>query len=252
MRAGGVTVEQESAGLPETIAKNLQAFVELAQKTLGADLRSIVLFGSAAEGKLRATSDVNVLVVLAAWTPAKLDALRDPLRNVRAAIALSPMVVLESELPAAMEAFAVKFSDILRRRQVLCGTDPFVGLSVSRAAEISRLRQVILNLLMRLRERYLATSLREEQAARVLAEVAGPLRASAATLLELAGKGGPSPKVALESLVRELPGEGWQEILATLSRVREGQPLGKGVAPATLLRLIELAAAMHGQARAIA
>ena len=245
-------MEHESAGLPETIAKNLQEFVDLAQKTLGADLRSIVLFGSAAEGKLRATSDVNVLVVLSAWITAKLDALREPLRNVRAAITLSPMFVLESELPAAMDAFAVKFSDILRRRRVLCGTDPFVGLSVSRAAEISRLRQVILNLLMRMRERYLATSLREEQAARVLAEVAGPLRASAATLLELSGKGVTSPKAALESLAHELPGEGWQEILVTLSRAREGQPLDKGVAPATLLRFFELATAMHGQARAIA
>ena len=245
-------MEQPSASLPENIAKNLQEFVDLAQKTLGADLRSIVLFGSAAEGRLRATSDVNVLVVLAAWTPATLDVLRDPLRNVRAAIALSPMFVLEAELPAAMDAFAVKFSDILRRRRVLCGTDPFVGLSVSRAAELSRLRQVLLNLLLRMRERYLATSLREEQTARVLAEVAGPLRASAATLLELSGKGVTSPKAALESFVRDLPGDGWQEILATLSRAREGQPLGKGVAPATLLCLIDLAAAMQGRARAIA
>lgn len=251
MRQGGVAVEQESANLPENIAKNLQEFVDLAQKALASDLRAIVLFGSAAEGRLRATSDVNVLVVLSAWTPAKLDVLRDPLRNVRAAIALSPMFVLEAELPAAMDAFAVKFSDILRRRRLLCGSDPFAGLSVSRAAEINRLRQVILNLLMRLRERYLATSLREEQAARVLAEVAGPLRASAATLLELAGKGVTSPKAALEALVREVPGDGWQEVLITLSRVREGQPLGKGVAPATLLRLIELATAMNERARAI-
>ena len=86
-------MEQESASLPENIAKNLQEFVDLAQKTLGPDLRAMVLFGSAAEGRLCATSDVNVLVVLANWTPAKLDALRDPLRNVRAAIDLSPMFV---------------------------------------------------------------------------------------------------------------------------------------------------------------
>jgi hypothetical protein len=151
-----------------------------------------------------------------------------------------------------MDAFAVKFSDILRRRRVLCGSDPFTGLSVSRAAEINRLRQVILNLLLRMRERYLATSMREEQTARVLAEVAGPLRASAATLLELSGKGVTSPKAALQAFAGELPGDGWREVLATLSQVREGQPLGKGVAPATLLRLIELASVMHGRVSAIA
>ncbi len=245
-------MDQTSAPLPEAVAKNLQEFVDIAQKTIASDLRSIVLFGSAAEGRLRATSDVNVLVVLGAWNPARMDALRDPLRNAQAAIGLSAMFVMESELPAAMDAFAVKFSDILRRQRVLCGKDPFTGLKVSRQAEITRLRQVLLNLLLRMRERYLLTSLREEQAAHVVAQVAGPLRTSAATLLELAGKTADSPKAALEAIVRELPGDGWGDVLATLSQAREGASLAKGVAPNTLLRLVELAAAMHDRAAKIA
>jgi predicted nucleotidyltransferase len=241
-----------SAPLPEGIAKSLQEFVDLAQTTVAADLRAIVLFGSAAEGRLRTTSDVNVLVVLGGWNPARLDALRDPLRNAQAAIGLAAMFVLESELPAAMDAFAVKFSDILRRRRVLCGQDPFAGLKVSRQAEITRLRQVLLNLVLRMRERYLSTSLREEQAAHVVAQVAGPLRASAATLLGLAGKGVDSPKAALEAIVREMPGDGWPDVLGTLSQDREGASLAKGVAPNTLLRLVELATAMHHRASTIA
>jgi predicted nucleotidyltransferase len=235
--------------LPETTARTLQEFVDTAQKVIGSDLGAIVLYGSAAEGRLRATSDVNVLVVLAAWNPAQLDALAEPLRNAHAAIALSATFVLSSELPLVMQAFAVKYADILRRRRLLCGTDPFVGLAISRAEEIMRLRQVLLNLLLRMRERYLSTRLREEQAAKVLAQMAGPLRAAAATLLALAGSPAFSPKAALEHVAAGLPGEGWQDVLANLSRVREGQALDKGVAPANLLRLVELAGAMHEQAR---
>ncbi len=42
----------------------LDAVVDAARRAFGDDLRSIVLFGSAAEGRLRATSDVNLMLVL--------------------------------------------------------------------------------------------------------------------------------------------------------------------------------------------
>lgn len=237
--------------LPEAITRHLRELVSLAEKALGPTLCSMVLFGSAAEGRLRITSDVNLLVVLTEWNPQRWDGLRDPLRNAHAAIALSPIFVLESELPAALEAFAVKFADIMRRRQVLCGRDPFAGLAISRSAEISRLRQVLLNLVLRMRERYLTTSLREEQVARVLGHFSGPLRAAAAALLELSGKPVPSPKAALEAVAAGIPGPDWPQVLAALSSVREGQNLETHVAPAALLRLIELASAMHAQAQTL-
>jgi predicted nucleotidyltransferase len=237
--------------LPEAIARHLREFVSLAEKSLGPSLGSMVLFGSAAEGRLRTTSDVNLLLVLTTWNPQQWDGLRDPLRNAHAAIALSPMFVLERELPGALEAFAVKFADIMRRRQVLCGRDPFAGLTIPRGAQIARLRQVLLNLVLRLRERYLTTSLREEQAARVLAQVSGPLRAAAATLLELSGKPVASPKMALETVAAIMPGQDWPQVLTALSSAREGKEMESGVAAATLLRLIDLASAMREQAQAM-
>jgi predicted nucleotidyltransferase len=238
--------------LPEATAETLGEFVDSARTIIGSDLEALVLYGSAAEGRLRATSDVNLLVVLSAWHPAQLDALAEPLRNAHAAIALSATFVLKSELPQVMAAFAVKYADILQRRRVLYGADPFAGLAIARPDEIYRLRQVLLNLLLRLRERYLSSRLREEQAAKVLAQMAGPLRAAAATLLLLEGRPAFSPKAALEHVAASMTGDGWQEVLANLSRAREGQALGKGAAPATLLRLVELAGAMHAQARALA
>ena len=47
----------------------------------------------------------------------------------------------------------MKFADIAARHAVIDGRDVFAGLTQSRAAQLTRVRQVLLNLLLRLRER---------------------------------------------------------------------------------------------------
>src|SRR3954447_11775063 len=102
-------------GLPETVERAITSFVDAAKPAFGANLVSIVLFGSGAEQNLRATSDVNILLVLKRFDQAAADRLREPLRYAHAAVELNAMFLLEAELPAAMEAFAVKFADIQAR-----------------------------------------------------------------------------------------------------------------------------------------
>jgi predicted nucleotidyltransferase len=174
-----------SSELPMSVAKALDDFVEAAKLCFEDRLKSLILYGSGAEGQLRPTSDVNVILVLSAFEPARVDRLREPLRVAVAAIRPSAMFLLESEIRTAAEAFAVKFADVLHRRRILFGRDPFQGITISRAAEIARLRQVLLNLILRMRSVYATRSLREEQLALALADFAGPLRASAAALIEL-------------------------------------------------------------------
>lgn len=231
--------------LPPTVTRVLDGFVDAARAALGSDLTSIVLYGSAAEGRLRKTSDLNVIVVLAAFDPAKVDELREPLRTAHAAVALEAMFLLEAEIPAAVEAFAVKFADIRQRRRVVYGSDPFADVAPTRGAEIARLKQVLLNLVLRLRQRYLLRSLRDEQAVLLVADSAGPLRACAEALLELQGTPAPSPKEALERVAASLPSESFGEVLAHVSEARETGVLPPDVAPKTVLRLLVLASAMY-------
>jgi hypothetical protein len=194
---------------------------------------------------------VNVIVVLTAFDASRVDGLREPLRTAHAAVQLEAMFLLDREIPAAVEAFAVKFADILHRRRVLHGDDPFVSVTPSRDAEIARLKQVLLNLVLRLRQQYLMRSLREEQAAVVVAETAGPLRACAEALLELQGKPAPSPREALARVATALDGTGWNEVLEHMSHAREHRALPPGVAAPTILRLIELASEMRTQVDAL-
>jgi predicted nucleotidyltransferase len=231
---------------------SVRAFVDAAVATLGPDLRSVVLFGSAAEGRLRATSDVNLMLVLRRFDPARADGLREPLRLAQAAARLAPMFVLEAELAEAAAAFANKFMDIEKRHRVLHGDDPLAAIEIPRAAAVMRLRQVLLNAVMRLRGRYLAQSLHEERLALVVAETAGPLRAAAATLLALEGKPAASPREALERVAGELDGAAFAPALRALSQARETGKLEPGAARAATLALIDLGGRLHARAVALA
>jgi predicted nucleotidyltransferase len=235
----------------EVLERVLSDLVEAARVALGEDLRSVVLFGSAAEGRLRATSDVNVIFVLRAFELGRIDGLRAVLRTAQAVLDLRPMFLLSDEIPLATEAFAVKVADVARRRRVLYGDDPFAGVKPSRQAEVVRLRQVLLNLELRLRQRYALDSLREEQAARAVAEATGPLRASAAALLELRGEHFESPKDALVRFAAQR-GEGLPELVVRLSQVREARALPSGTAARTLGELLGLAHELREAAQALA
>jgi predicted nucleotidyltransferase len=234
--------------LPAQVGEELERLVDAARRTLGEDLQSIVLYGSAAEGRLRATSDVNLVFVLRRFERARIEALREPLRTARAAVGAAPMFLLAVELQEAADAFAVKFADLLRRRRVLHGEDPFAGLVVPRDAQLRRLRQVLLNQLLRMRERFAVAGLREEQLARALAEAAGPLRAAAATLLELEGRPAPSAKEALEQVVQGLGEPALAAALATMSRAREVGLLPAGEAAPAFLSMLSVAGRLRERA----
>jgi hypothetical protein len=244
-------MQMESLNIPDGVRGALESFVTAAKEAFGGDLRSIVLYGSAAEGRMRATSDVNVIVVLARFDRTKVDALREPFRFANAAVGLTAMFLLEEEVREAAQEFAQKFADVRRRRVVLFGDDPFASLEIPRQALVRRVQQVLLNLTLRLRELYVERSLREEQAALTIAEVTGPLRTSAAAILELEGRGTFAPKEALEALVAELGRPELEALLPHLSEARERRALPAGRAAETFFATLELARALQQRAQTL-
>lgn len=211
-----------SAGaLPPHVDRILNDFVTAAQKAFAERLSSIVLFGSAAENRLRATSDVNLLVVLKAFEQPDVTALAPMLRLGRVAARLEVMFLLESEVAAAVECFAQKFADIVRRHRVLVGPDPFEGLAPSRGAEIQRLRQVLLNLQLRLRQGFAERVVQDEKLALLIADFSGPVRTCAAALTRLEGKGDFSPREALEKFADAL-GSAPSQVVRQLPAIRDG------------------------------
>jgi predicted nucleotidyltransferase len=219
----------------------LTELVQTASVALGSELVSVLLFGSAAEGRLRANSDVNVLMLVKSFDAQRIDLLREPLRLAHAAARVEVMFLREDELPVAAELFAVKFNDIRSRHRLLYGSDPVQSLSIDPVELRRRLREVLLNLSIRLRERYALVSLREEQLARVLAEAAGPLRAAAVAVQSLQGKAVLAPREALEAVALATQDEEFIRAVALLPLARAQAPLPPGVGGPALLALSRLA-----------
>jgi predicted nucleotidyltransferase len=204
-------------GLPSNVASVLSTFLSVARNALASDLVSAVLFGSAAEGKLGPTSDVNLLLVLRTFAPDKIRRLRDAFLTAEAAIKLRVMFVLEDELSSAAELFAQKFADMLRRHRTVFGEDVLGSLKVARQSEVFRLRQILLNLVLRLRESCIARGQRREQVAHILADMLGPLRAACATLLELEGGPASDSTAALVSVAASFGPDGTDAAAQVLS-----------------------------------
>ena|SRR5205807_936821 len=223
-------------GVSANVATILSTFVAAASAAYSDDLRSVVLYGSAAEGKMTSTSDVNLLVVLRSFSRDKTDRIRDTFLAAQAAINLQAMFLLEDEVSSASELFAQKFADILRRHKVIFGNNPFSAVKIERADKIFRLRQILLNLALRQRAAYVSRSQRPEQVSRMLAEAAGPLRAASATLLELEGSPSPDASVALESVASAFQGS---KVVAELLAARSGRTQAEGSAE-VLFQVVEL------------
>jgi predicted nucleotidyltransferase len=241
----------EAPQLPAQVKQVLDDFLQAAQESFGKDLHSVVLYGSAAEGKLRATSDVNLVLVLSSFEQSKADPLRAPLRLAHAAIQLRPMFLLKEEIPAAARSFASKFTDILRRRVILHGDDPFAAISIPREIQILELKQQLLNQILRLRASYVSRSLREEQLNLVIASAIGPLRSSAAALLELQGCPASSSQNALELVGGELAFANWPQTLAALSATQESRLPAPGEASRLFFQVLDLACRFHSRAEAL-
>jgi predicted nucleotidyltransferase len=215
------SIELWNRDLPPDIASTLDEFRARSVEVFGDSLISLLLFGSAAEGRLRATSDVNIVMVFSRLDLDRVKAWRPQVELLVAAIDLQPLILLEDEIAAAAEAFAVKYFDIMHRRRVLHGTDPFAALQISDEALRRRVSQVLLNLAMRLRH----TMLFGHDAGRThaLVDAIGPLRASAVALLELTRQPLKDPREALLSFAGQ---HGATALIEQLQALRaSGDPL---------------------------
>ena len=188
--------------LPQTVEHGLNEFAASARSAFGPDLVSIVLYGSAAEGRLRASSDVNTITVVKSFSSDMAHAISPAIALLAAAIRLETMFVLESEIEQTVNAFPVKFADIRHRMRLKTGNDPSAHIETPRGMLVGRLRQALLNTVLRKRQSYALRCGRLERMVAQAADTAGPLRSAASALLELNGSRAVSPREALEQVAK--------------------------------------------------
>ena len=102
----------------------LQELVDRLKHELRERLRSVVLYGSAASGEHNEHfSDINILCVLTAVTPAELADSEPIFTWWRALGNPAPLLLSEAEVRSSTDCFPIEFHDMQERRRVLFGAD---------------------------------------------------------------------------------------------------------------------------------
>lgn len=100
----------------------------------GGELRSVVLYGSAAAGEhIPKRSDYNVLVIADALDAARLRSAAAVARAWADSGNPPPMTLTSREWKSSSDIFPMEYADILERHRVLHGEPPFAGVAVSKA-----------------------------------------------------------------------------------------------------------------------
>ena len=137
--------------------KDLSELVEKLKHAAGANLRSVVLYGSAASGEFHPKhSDLNVLCVLERLDAAELARLNPAAAWWERKGHPAPLVFTLEELRRSADVFAIELLDIEASRRVLFGEDVFTGLEVPMSLHHQQVERELHTNLIRLRQAYLA------------------------------------------------------------------------------------------------
>ncbi len=111
--------------------KQINEFVSKMRSAAGDNLRSIVLYGSAATGDFHPDfSNVNLLCVFSQTSFATLSVIA-PVVKWWTDKKHHPPLVLSDELNRSTDVFSIELLDMQQRHRVLFGEDPLSGLQIS-------------------------------------------------------------------------------------------------------------------------
>jgi len=136
--------------------KALNELVEKLKHAAGANLKSVVLYGSAASGEYHpGHSDLNVLCVLARMDAVEIEKLNPAAVWWTRKGHPAPMLFTLEELHSSADVFAIELLDILASHRVLHGEDVLAGLHVPMRLHCQQVEHDLRTNLIRLRQGYL-------------------------------------------------------------------------------------------------
>jgi hypothetical protein len=135
----------------------LETLVEQLRAAYGSDLRTVVLYGSAAAGEhIAKRSDYNVLVLVDSLSLERLRAAAAVARAWGEGGNPAPMTLTTREWKGSADIFAMEYADILERHKILYGESPFDGIRVDLGDLRLQLEHEAMGSLLRLRQAVLA------------------------------------------------------------------------------------------------
>ncbi len=150
---------------PRRIQEVLDQLSAELSEVLGADLVSIILYGSLGRGdKLETEHDVvNLMFVMRRVDCQSLDKIKEPILRAEREIPLGTMTLTLDDLRSSCDVFPIKFHEMQLHHRVLAGADVLSDLEISEDHLRLRCEQELKNLMLRLRAIYLHQSQTSQQ-----------------------------------------------------------------------------------------
>jgi len=200
----------------------LRELVNRLKAAYGEELKSVVLYGSAASGDYHDRhSDLNVLCVLERVGLAELERAAEPLKWWMAKGQTPPLFLSVEEIRDGSDAFPIEFIDIKEGYRLLDGADLVAAIEVSTLNHRRQLEHELRSRLLRLRKRFLESQREDKAVLKLMLESLPTFATLFRHALLLAGSNAPVRKQEIFRAVAERFGVG-PEPFQSLLEARTG------------------------------
>jgi hypothetical protein len=204
----------------------LDELVSQLRAAYGNELRSVVLYGSAARGEHDSKrSDYNVLVIVDSLDTSKLAGASAASRAWAEAGNPAPLTLTTSEWRGSADIFPMEYADIIERNRVLFGEPPFDGISVDHTHLRLQLEQEAMGKLIKLRQGVLAAGNEGQRQLELLVASKSAILIIFRAFLRLHGETPSTDNVALVEAVAKRVGFDATPFARVIRHVRGESPI---------------------------
>ncbi|MBI5573723.1 MAG: hypothetical protein HY919_04115 [Elusimicrobia bacterium] len=137
--------------------KYLDGFCDGLRSSLGEDLVSVILYGSAVKSEnISKQSDVNIMVVVKKFSLECLSSIEKIISRAERKADINPVFWTEDELKNSVDVFPIEFTDIKESYRVLYGRDIISEISIDTKNLRHQLEFELRSKLLRLRTEWLS------------------------------------------------------------------------------------------------
>ncbi|OGS23028.1 MAG: hypothetical protein A2252_12740 [Elusimicrobia bacterium RIFOXYA2_FULL_39_19] len=193
------------------------------QKTLGDNLKSIILYGSQASGEAtKNNSDYNLLLIIDTTSFSVLKALSKPLEKWLKANNKPPLIFSSESFKNSADVFPIEFLDMKSTHKILYGVSPFDALNISTENLRHECEFELKGKLLKLKQGYLLTRGNSAELKKLLIGSVSTFLVLFKSLLRLTGTPIPIKKLDALKLVAEKTGLN-PEPFETVYAMKEGR-----------------------------
>lgn len=133
--------------------KQIEDFIRRLREVSAENLRSVILYGSAASDEFRPTSNVNLLCILKEISFGRLHAMAPVVQSWIRQKHPAPLLMTREELERSADVFSIELLDMKQRHKVLFGEPVLTGLEIPMHLHRAQVEYELREKLILLRER---------------------------------------------------------------------------------------------------